>query len=73
MRFNSYVFTWADQVPDATSPNQIAALALAARTHSGELLALGPVHDSSELDSRPVPSWVGIASFADDRGATAWF
>lgn len=73
MRFNSYVITWADQTPAATSRDQIATLANAARAHSGELLALGPVHESSEQDSRPVPSWVGIAGFADDRDATAWF
>jgi uncharacterized protein (DUF1330 family) len=73
MLFNSYVLTWADQTPAATSPDQIAALAHAARAHSGELLALGPVHDTSEQDSRPVPHWVGIARFADDPGAMAWF
>jgi uncharacterized protein (DUF1330 family) len=73
MRFNSYVVTWADQAPATTSRDQIVALANAARAHSGELLALGPVHDSSEQDSRQVPSWVGIARFADDHGATAWF
>jgi uncharacterized protein (DUF1330 family) len=73
MQFNSYVITWTDQTSPATSPDQIAALAIAARAHSGELFALGAVHDSSEQDSRPVPNWVGIAGFADDRGATAWF
>jgi uncharacterized protein (DUF1330 family) len=73
MQFNSYVITWTDQTPLASSPDQIAALANAARTYSGELLTLGPVHDSSEQDSRPVPHWVGIARFADDTGATAWF
>ncbi len=73
MQFNSYVITWADQTPPATSPKQIAELANAACAHSGELLALGPVHDSSEEDSRPVPNWVGIARFADDTSATAWF
>jgi uncharacterized protein (DUF1330 family) len=73
MSFNSYVITWADQTPPAISPDQIAAQALAARAHSGELLALGPVHDSSEQDSRPVPHWVGIARFADDMSAMAWF
>jgi uncharacterized protein (DUF1330 family) len=74
MRFNSYIITWADQTPPAaTSPDQIAALAAAARIYSGELLALGPVHDSSEQDSRPVPHGVEIARFADDTGAMAWF
>ena len=73
MRFNSYVITWADQTPDASSPDQISALANMARIHAGSLLALGPVHDSSEQDSRQVPNWVGIAGFADDSGATAWF
>jgi hypothetical protein len=73
MRFNSYVITWADQTLDAPSPDQIGVLALAACAHAGELLALGPVHDSSEQDSRPLPSWMGIAGFADERVALAWF
>ena len=73
MQFNSYVIIWADQTPPATSPDQITALANAAHVYSGELLALGRVHDSSEQDSRPIPNWVGIARFADDTDATAWF
>jgi uncharacterized protein (DUF1330 family) len=73
MRFNSYVITWADQTPDAPSPDQIIAQALAARANAGKLLALGPIYDSSEQDSRPLPSWMGIAGFADESGATAWF
>lgn len=73
MRFNSYIITWADQTPGPPSPDQIAVLANTARTHTGSLLALGLAHDSSEQDSRAVPSWVGIAGFADDRGAMAWF
>jgi uncharacterized protein (DUF1330 family) len=69
-RFTTYVITWADgTLGDATRD----ALAHMARAHSGELLALGPVHDSSEQDSRQVPSWVGIAGFTDDGAATAWF
>ena len=73
MRFTTYVITWADATPGALSSEQIVALASTARAHSGELLALGPVHDSSEQDSRQIPGWVGIAGFADDGGATAWF
>jgi uncharacterized protein (DUF1330 family) len=73
MPFNRYVITWADQAPTSPAPDQIAAQALAAHAHAGELLALGPVHDSSEQDARPVPHWVGIARFTDDQGATAWF
>lgn len=71
MRFNSYVITWADQTPDAPSPDQIIALANSARAHAGELLALGPVHDSSEQDSRPLPSWIGIAGMASESAAMA--
>ena len=45
---NEYlVITWADSVPVEDG------LADAARDRGGQLLAAGPVHDASELDSRP--------------------
>ena len=45
---NEYlVITWADSVPAGDG------LADAARDRDGQLLAAGPVHDASELDSRP--------------------
>ena len=73
MPFTSYVITWADQPLALPSPDQIRALANAARAHARELLALGPVCDSSKQDARPIPPWVGIARFADQASATAWF
>ena len=50
---NEYlVITWADSVPVGDG------LADAARDRDGQLLAAGPVHDASELDSRPAqPVW----------------
>jgi uncharacterized protein (DUF1330 family) len=70
-RFDSYVITWGDEGP--LPAGQAGSLAAAAGAHGGELLALGPVHDCSERDSRPVPAWVAIAGFGDEAAATAWF
>jgi uncharacterized protein (DUF1330 family) len=72
-RFTRYVITWADEIPDVPDQGSIASLATAAQASSGELLALGPVHDASERDARPVPPWMAVAGFADDAGARAWF
>jgi len=53
---NEYlVITWADSVPVGDG------LAEAARDRNGQLLAAGPVHDASELDSRPAPAGLVIA------------
>ena len=73
MPCTSYVITWADQTHALSSHDQIRALTNAARAHAGELLALGPVHASSQQDARPIPPWVGIARFANQASAPAWF
>lgn len=73
MPCTSYVITWADQILALSSHDQIRALTNADRAHAGELLALGPVHASSQQEARPIPPWVGIARFADQASATAWF
>lgn len=72
-RFNSYLITWADEGLAVPSSQRIDRLAETARANSGRLLALGPVHDSSEQSSRAVPSWVAVAGFADEQHATEWF
>jgi len=44
----------------------------AARAQGGQLLAAGPVHDVSELDSRPAPAGLVIARFGEGSSAHAW-
>src|SRR6516165_2801981 len=64
---NEYlVITWADSVPVEDG------LAEAARNRGGQLLAAGPVHDASELDSRPAPAGVVIARFSAEQAARSW-
>jgi hypothetical protein len=72
-RFTRYVITWADEIPDVPDQGSIAPLATAAQASSGQLLALGPVHDAAERDARPVRPWMAVAGFSDDPGARAWF
>ena len=61
---NEYlVITWADSVPAGDG------LADAARDRDGQLLAAGPVHDASELDSRPAPAGLVIARFSTEGAA----
>jgi hypothetical protein len=65
---NEYlVITWADSVPVEDG------LAEAARDRGGQLLAAGPVHDASELDSRPAPAGLVIARFSTEETARSWF
>ena len=65
---NEYlVITWADSVPVEDG------LADAARDRGGQLLAAGPVHDASELDSRPAPAGLVIARFSTEEAARSWF
>jgi len=65
---NEYlVITWADSVPAEDG------LAEAARDRDGQLLAAGPVHDASELDSRPAPAGLVIARFSTEEAARSWF
>src|SRR5262252_4422729 len=65
---NEYlVITWADSVPVEDG------LADAATDRGGQLLAAGPVHDASELDSRPAPAGLVIARFSTEEAARSWF
>src|SRR5215469_16637588 len=65
---NEYVvITWADRVPAED------VLADAARDRDGQLLAAGPVHDASELDSRSAPAGLVIARFSTEEAARSWF
>src|SRR5215831_4646169 len=67
-RMNEYlVITWADSVPVEDGR------ADAARDRGGQLLAAGPVHDASELDSRPAPAGLVIARFSTEEAARSWF
>jgi uncharacterized protein (DUF1330 family) len=67
-KFNSYVATWSD-----TELHQADRLADAAGDRAGQLLAIGPVHDSSEQDARAAPSHIALAGFAGEAGARDWF
>lgn len=67
-KFSSYVATWSD-----APLHEADWLADAASDDAGELLAFGPVHDSSERDARAAPSHIAVAGFADEAGAKAWF
>jgi len=67
-KFSSYVATWSDAALHGAD-----WLAGAAGDDAGELLAFGPVHDSSERDARAAPSHIAIAGFADETGARGWF
>ena len=62
-----YLVIWTASVPVGTG------LESAARTLGGELLAAGPVHDTSEQDSRAAPAGLVIAGFGDAGSARAWF
>ena len=63
---NEYlVITWAESVPAGDG------LADAARDRDGQLLAAGPVHDASELDSRPATTRARMTSSAARRGDRA--
>jgi hypothetical protein len=63
---NEYlVSSWTDSVPVEHG------LADAARDTGGQLLAAGPVHDASELDSRPAPVGLVIARFSTEEAATS--
>lgn len=65
---NEYlVITWTDSVPARD------ALAEAARDRGSQLLAAGPVHDASELDSRPAPAGLVLARFSTAQAARSWF
>ena len=65
---NEYlVITWTDTVPVEEG------LAETARNRGGQLLAAGPVHDASELDSRSAPAGVVIARFSTEEAARSWF
>jgi len=72
-RFSSYLITWGDEGAAAPSSRHLDRLARGAQTHSGRLLALGPMHDSSEQASRALPGWVAVAGFTDEQHATEWF
>jgi uncharacterized protein (DUF1330 family) len=72
-RFASYLIVWGDDPATLPTPSQIGAFARAARAREGELLALGPTHDSSEQASRSAPPWICVARFADESGAVVWF
>jgi hypothetical protein len=54
-RFTNYVITWVEETGRAPTTDVIEQLARSARANSGELLALGPVHDVSERQTRPAP------------------
>lgn len=62
----SLVIVWTDREPAE------GGLADAARERAGQLLAAGPVHDVSELDSRPAPAGLVIARFGNAESAGAW-
>jgi uncharacterized protein (DUF1330 family) len=72
-RFASYLVVWGDNALALPPPSRVDVFAEAARAHHGELLALGPTHDSSEQESRSVPAWLAVARFAQERGVTEWF
>jgi uncharacterized protein (DUF1330 family) len=61
-----FLIIWTDTDPIEDG------LAEAARAHSGQLLAVGPIYDVSEWDSRPAPAGLIIARFATDQSARAW-
>jgi uncharacterized protein (DUF1330 family) len=61
-----FLIIWTDTVPSQEG------LAEGAREHAGELLAAGPVHDVSELESRPAPAGLVVARFGLAEDATAW-
>jgi uncharacterized protein (DUF1330 family) len=62
----SFIIIWTDTVPVEDGP------AGAARAEASQLLAAGPVHDVSEMDSRPAPAGLVIARFGSSEGATSW-
>jgi uncharacterized protein (DUF1330 family) len=72
-RFASYLIVWGDDPATLPTRSQIGPLALAAHANDGELLALGPTHDSSEEASRSVPHWIAIARFAAESAAAGWY
>jgi len=61
-----FLVVWTDTEPVENG------LAAAAQAHAGQLLAAGPVHDVSELDSRPAPAGLIIARFGAAEDARAW-
>jgi len=61
------IIIWTDTEPVEDS------LVDAARAQGGQLLAAGPVHDVSELDSRPAPAGLVIARFGAAESAHSWF
>lgn len=61
-----FLIIWTDTIPSEHG------LADGAREHGGQLLAAGPVHDVSELDSRPPPAGLVIARFSDSDNASSW-
>jgi uncharacterized protein (DUF1330 family) len=68
MNVNAYfVIVWTDTAARAVG------LASAASQRAGQLLAAGPVHDVSELDSRPAPMGLVIARFPAVEPARSWF
>src|SRR6516225_1329384 len=67
MKLADYIIVWTDTVPRGND------LVQTARTHGGELLAAGRLHDVSEQDSREAPAGLVIARFGSGNGAGAWF
>lgn len=61
-----FIIIWTDRVPAEDG------LAAGAQEHAGQLLAAGPVHDVSELDSRPAPAGLVIARFGSAETASSW-
>jgi uncharacterized protein (DUF1330 family) len=61
-----FMINWTASVPVEDG------LAAAARAQAGQLLAAGPVHDVSELDSRPAPAGLIIARFGAAESASSW-
>jgi hypothetical protein len=65
---NEYlVITWTDSVPVKDG------LAEPARNNGGQPVAVGPVHDAGELDSRPAPAGLIFAGFSTQEAARSWF
>ena len=71
-RFAHYVITWGEEAGRVPPAEGVGELASSAAANSGELLAVGPVHDVSERQARPVPEWLAVAGFRDPAGARAW-
>jgi uncharacterized protein (DUF1330 family) len=67
MNLADFVIVWTDTMPRTNG------LAETAHPHGGELLAAGPLHDTSERDSRAAPAGLVIARFNGIENARAWF